>query len=671
MSSDLFVEIGTEELPARFVGPAMDGLAAAIEKLLGNIPHGAVRTFGTPRRIAVAVADVAEGRPAVERVVTGPPAAAAFKDGQPTATAEAFAKARGVAVGELFLVDTPKGKVVAARRVEGGEPTAQVVAAGLEDAVLSVPFKKSMRWGSGSARYGRPLHRVCAVYGGAPVEATVAGIFTTNTSVGHWLWAPQPFPVETVDAWLAQLRAGWVLADPAERRAEILRQLTERAEAQGALARFDEELLDEVTNLVEFPTTLVGRFDPTLLELPPRLLVESMKKNQRYFPLYRLSSAGEPTLTHEFLVVSNNPHGDPELIAEGNARVLAARFHDARFFYAEDRRKRLVEHGEKLAGMMWIRGLGTMAERQQALARAAEGVAKAVGADTVAAFSAGELCKCDLATLMVGEFPELQGHVGRLLAEAEGAPRDVALAIEESYLPRFAGDALPSTGAGRALALAERLTLLERAYAIGLAPKGSADPQGLRRAANGVVQIVLASSWRGDVADLFRAAGAPASAELIDFVLARLRATLQAEGHATDLVEAVMAAGATDMAWVAERVRALSRLAQAGTFGPVRVTFRRAAGLAKDHPATTVDPSFFEHDAEHALLRALDQLPDARDLDAMLADLGALRPVVDRFFDAVLVMHDDPRVRNNRLGLLRAVLAHFGRLADFSRLSSD
>lgn len=666
MSSELFIELGMEELPARFVVPAMEGLAAAVDRLLASIPHGAIRTFGTPRRIAVAVADVAAARPTVERVVTGPPVAAAFRDGQPTPAADAFAKARGVPVAELLRVDTPKGPVIAARKLEGGEPTTQVVAAGLEEAVLSIPFKKSMRWGAGAARFGRPLHHVCAVYGGETIETTVAGVFTTNTSSGHWLWGKEPFAVTDAAQWLAGLRARWVLADLAERRADMVRQLAEAAVTQGCEPRFDEELVDEVVNLVELPTVIVGRFDPTLLELPPRLLVESMKKNQRYFPLYRAGS-----LTHEFLVVSNNPHGDVALIAEGNARVLAARFHDARFFYAEDRRKRLVEHGAKLAGMVWIRGLGTMAERQQALAVAAQGLAGALGADTTAAFGAGELCKCDLPTQMVGEFPELQGHVGRLLAEGEGIDAAVAIAIEEHYLPRFAGDDLPRTGAGRALALADRLTLLARAFSFGLAPKGSADPQGLRRAANGVVQILLDAGLRIDVGALFAAAGTPASADLVEFVLARLRATLQGEGHATDLVDAVMATGGADVVHIAERVRAMSRMAKEGAFDPVRATFRRVAGLAKDHDGVDYDAALFQHDAEHALHAAFARLSPAEDAGQLLAELVQLRPVVDAFFDAVLVMCDDVAVRDNRLGLLRAIQAHFGQLADFSRLSSD
>ncbi len=658
-TGELFIEIGTEELPARFVDPAREGLSAAVVALLDGIPHGAVRTFGTPRRVAVAIADVALAKPSAEKLVTGPPVSA---DPAP------FARGKGVDPSALVQVDGPKGKVWAARVVTGGESTLGVLAAGLEGAVLGIPFKKSMRWGAGPARFGRPIRHVVALLGGARIDTTVAGIATTTESDGHWLLAPGRFPVVSADAWCDELAKRHVLADAAVRRDVIIGQLEALARAEGASTAFDADLLAEVVNLVEAPASIVGQFDAELLSLPPRLLVESMKVNQRYFPLMR-----DGRLTHRFLVVTNNAAGDADLIAEGNARVLAARFHDAKFFHAEDSRKPLAQHGERLSGMTWIRGLGTMAERQASVADAAVRLAAMLGAHAETVREAGALAKCDLATQMVGEFPELQGHVGRLLAEAQGHGPDVGSAIEEAYLPRHAGDATPSTPAGRALALAERLTLLHRAFAHGLAPKGSADPQGLRRAANGVVAIVLDAGWRGDIAGLFLAANdAAATGEVLDFVGARLRATLLGEGIPTDVVEAVLAVDATDMAHAAARARAMGARVRAGTFGPVRATFRRVAGLAKDHATPSWSASGFVDPSEHALAAAFAALPGAGgDVDAELAALSDFRPAVDGFFDRVLVMVDDADVRANRLGLLRAILARFSSLADFSRLSSE
>ncbi|MEN9786753.1 MAG: hypothetical protein RLZZ299_2017 [Pseudomonadota bacterium] len=658
-TGELFIEVGTEELPARFVDPAREGLAAAVVALLDGIPHGAVRTFGTPRRVAVAVADVALAKPSAEKLVTGPPVSA---DPAP------FARGKGVDPAALIQVDGPKGKVWAARVVTGGEATVGVVAAGLEGAILGIPFKKSMRWGAGPSRFGRPIRHVVALLGGARIDASVAGLATTTESDGHWLLAPERFAVVSADQWCAELSRRHVLADPATRREVIVGQLEALARAEGASTAFDPDLLAEVVNLVEAPATIVGQFDAELLSLPPRLLVESMKVNQRYFPLVR-----DGRLTHRFLVVTNNPAGEAALIAEGNARVLAARFHDAKFFHAEDSRTPLAQHGARLAGMTWIRGLGTMAERQGAVSEAAVRLAAHVGADATLVAEAGGLAKCDLSTQMVGEFPELQGHVGRLLADAQGHAPGVGAAIEEAYLPRHAGDATPATPAGRALALAERLTLLHRAFAHGLAPKGSADPQGLRRAANGVVAIVLDAGWRGDLGALFRAANdADASPEVLEFVGARLRATLLGEGIPTDVVDAVLAVDAADMAHAASRARAMGARVRAGTFGPVRATFRRVAGLAKDHADPTWSAAAFVDPSEHALASAFAALPAAGgDVEAELAALADFRPAVDGFFDRVLVMVDDAAVRANRLGLLRAILARFASLADFSRLSSE
>lgn len=670
--SELFVEVGTEELPAGSVLSAVQALAAGLVKLLGPIRHGQVRTFATPRRLAVAIANVERARPTVERLVTGPPVAQAFRDGAPGPVAEAFAKARGVNVGELLTVDGPKGPVIAVRRLEGGEATEEIVAKGLEEVVLAIPFKKSMRWTESRRTFARPIHSLCVLFGGQVVETSVVGVLSSGRSHGHWLYAGEGFDVTSADQYVAELRERWVLADVHERRTAVLEQLGRAAAQLETDAVFDTELVDEVVQLVEWPKTLIGHFHPSLLELPPRLLVESMKKNQRYFPVYR-----DGQLTDAFFVVSNNPFGDDDLIAAGNARVLAARFSDAHFFYAEDRKKPLAVHGERLAGMTWIRGLGTMADRQAALAEAAAGVATLLGADPFAARRAGSLCKSDLTTQMVGEFPELQGHVGRLLAHLDGEADDVALAIEESYLPRFAGDALPTSGPGRALALAERLTLLGRAFARGHAPKGSADPLGLRRAANGVVTLVLAANWRGPLSQLFAAANEPdADVAVYEFVLARLRASL-AEEAAVDVVDAVLAAprgqtpGEVDLALAAERVRGLEALVRSGAFTPIRLAFRRAAGLVKEHRDTSYDVTLLGGEAGIALHEALLALPVSADTASQLAALSALRPHVDRYFDAVLVMCDDVDSRSSRLGLLRSIVERFAGLADFTRLSGE
>ena len=667
--SELFVEVRCEELPARFIDTTRAALAAALTELLKGVAHGAVRSWSTPRRLAVAIADVAPARPVEEQLVTGPPAQAAYRDGQPTRAAEGFARGRGVPVEALEIVDGPKGPVIAARIQTGGESTVELVAAGLEAAILGIGFPKSMRWGSGSARWARPIHAVAALYDGQRIPATVLGAETVTETLGHRL-TPGPVAFTDSASWLAGLAAHHVAPDPVARRADIEQQLRAAATALGGEVR-DWDLLEEVVNLVEWPVVIQASFGAELLELPPRLLVESMKVHQRVFPVY-VGGA----LDHHFLVVSNQPFArEPDAtrtIADGNKRVLTARFYDARFFYAEDRRRGLAGYAEKLAGMQWIRSGGSMAEKAARVADRAAALAPLLGADVDVARQAGALCKTDLATQMVGEFPELQGHVGRLLSVLGGAPEAVALAIEEHYQPKGQGDALPGSAAGRAVALADRLDTLTGCFRLGLKPKGSADPLGLRRAAIGALQIVLGAGVRTTLPDLL-----DGDAELVTFVEARLRSLLQEE-FATELVNAVMETGDGDAVALRARLVALAALASTPEFGPLKTTFKRVMGLTKEHTAVDYAVEALAEPAEQALHVALLAVRDeARSLGAALqygaalAHLASLKQPVDRLFDEVLVMTEDAVVRHNRLSLLRAVADEFRLIADFTQLSVE
>jgi glycyl-tRNA synthetase beta chain len=669
--SELFIEVRSEELPARFVGPAIEGLAKAITGLLKGVSFGAVTTWATPRRLAVAIADVAEGKPATEQLITGPAVAAAYKEGVPTPVAIGFAKGKGVAVEELVTVEGPKGKVIAAKVKSGGERTADLVAAGLEGAILGLAFPKSMRWGSGRTRWGRPLHSIIALFDGAVIPATVAGIATGDTTLGHRL-TPGPLTVKGSADWLLQLRAHHVEPDLALRRARIVAQLQAAAAAEGATVQADEALIDQVTNLVEWPVTIPASFEASLLDLPPRLLVEAMSVHQRVFPLVT-----EGALRNTLLVVTNHPYAvsDPEAgatISTGNSRVLAARFYDARFFYAEDRKKRLDAHADKLVQRQWIRNGGTMADKAARLADRAAGLAAVFGAEADQAHRAGLLCKADLGTTMVGEFPELQGHVGRLLAGFDGEDAGVALAIEEHYQPRFSGDALPTTALGATLALADRLDNLDRYFFLGHRPQGNADPLGLRRNAVGLVTLLWSQGVRVSLGSLFGE-----NKEPVPFVLTRLRALL-CEEHATDLVEAVMASGDDDVVAIKARAVAMTALSKGADFGRLKTTFKRLMNITKEHDSVAFAPDALGEPAEQALAAAFAAVEagalakaEALDYTGALADLSTLQAPIDRLFTEVMVMAEDLAVRNNRLGLLKAIAASFGRIADWSRLSSE
>jgi glycyl-tRNA synthetase beta chain len=702
VSAELFVELRCEELPARMVRPAVEGLKAWLLGLLEGVGHGRVSTWATPRRLAVAIEDVASGRPVVEREVTGPPAAAAFRDGQPTDVALGFARSRGVDPSALRIVELPKrGPVVAASIREGGEQAVDLVRTGLGAVIEKIPFPKAMVWGTGGLAFGRPLHGIVALYGGRVIEGEAHGIRFGDTTVGHRL-APEPLRVTGSADWLAGMRERWVEPDFDVRRARIAGLLDEAAAELEADPIRDDALLEEVTNLVEWPVKVIGDFDADLLGLPPRLLVTSMRVHQRYFPVHR-----QGALTSRFVVISNNPVGKAALIAEGNARVLRARFHDARFFLAEDRHEPLAEHGAKLVQMRWIRGLGTMSDKQRRVAELARELAAWTGADPELAAEAGSLCKADLATQMVGEFPELQGHMGRLYAEHEGRPAAVATAIEEHYQPRFADDAVAATEVGATVALADRLDTLVGCFGIGMEPTGGGDPQGLRRAALGVARTVLAHGLRGSLrrrfADAIATFDAYAEANpdgfeawrkaaatrdpaalalaLVEFTLARLKAQKVAEGVSPDVVDAVLAVSDhdPDLVVVDRKLAALVAITGTPDFPVILTTFKRVlnitAAAGGDIPPPA--PSRATVAAELDLLARADRVSDEVEAAADRLDHGAalaailgLRPAVEAFFDAVLVNADDADVRALRLGILVKVADVFRRVADFSRIST-
>ncbi len=684
MSGELLVEVRCEELPASYIQPALKGLRDGVMGLLKGVPTGEVQLFSTPRRLAVSVKDVAEGRPQQEQVVTGPPLAAAQRDGEWTRAAEGFARGKGLTVEDLSIVEGPRGPVVAARVTSGGERTADLLAEGLDRVLRGLPSKKSMRWGTNDVRFARPLHQLIVVLHGERVPVLAAGLNSSNAVVGHRRSAMAAGPVATAEDYLAALRQRWVLADREERRRLVREGLEQAAVAENVELRLDDVLLEEVVDLVEWPVVVAGRFDEDLLELPDKLLEESMRVHQRTFPTWRGDA-----LSHVVLIVSNNPEGDPELIGEGNRRVLAARFLDAKFFLGEDRKVGLEGHAGKLAEMQWVRGLGTMAEKQARVADLAEDLAPSVGGDPVKARAAGERCKADLCSQMVGEFPKLQGHMGRLYAVADGVDPVVAQAIEDHYLPRHGADALPASGAGTALALADRLDTLAGCFRIGLVPKGSNDPQALRRAAIGVLLLVLERSDDASLGALFDRALSPLSEvkgvpadeareQLVGFSLGRLRALLQGAGHRTDVVDAVLAVGDDHPQRIRAAVEALSRLAGTEEFSELMLAFKRVLNISRDHEDASFDRAVFVESAEHALAdgvdaaaQAVDAAVSALDFDAALAQAVALKPVIDGFFDAVMVNADEPALRKARLGLVRRVADLFLAVADFRRIATD
>jgi glycyl-tRNA synthetase beta chain len=709
---DLLIELGLEELPARMVDPAVAGLRDLLLAALDGVAHGAVHTYATPRRLAVVVQDLAASQPFTEREVTGPAADKAFAaDGTPTPVGVSFAVGKGARAEDLRVVELPKrGKVAAVTLREGGASVVELIASAMAGIIEKIPFPKKMIWGEGGLSFARPLHYILATYAGEVISGEAHGIRFGNRTVGHRL-TPGPITAGNEVYWLAGLRNLNVEPDPAARRARVLQILADAASELGSDPIVNNELVDEVVNLVEWPVGVIGTFDADLLHLPPRLLVTSMRVHQRYFPVFQ---GGE--LTNRFVVISNNPFADAEVVAEGNARVLRARFYDARFFLREDQSKTLDAHGEKLGNMRWIRGLGTMADKGPRLGRIAAGIADQLGADGAIVQRAAALAKADLATQMVGEFPELQGHVGTLYARHQGEPAGVAAAIEEHYLPRNASDSLPATPEGRVLAIAERLDVLVGCFGVGIEPSGGGDPQGLRRAAAGLVSLLLGSGVAVDLPGLFsgaisafqatvheqsaavgseklqadwgawlklRGAGAVATDadtlrdRLVAFTITRFKAAQVERGRSADLVEAAFAgaSASTDVRALAARLDALAAFAGTERFVPILLTFKRLLNIVDDAtydvPTAGVDAVEVEllaatASAASVVDSAIVSLDYAAALDAVLA----LAEPVERFFVGVMVNDPDEAVKARRVGILIGVAAQFRRIADFSRIST-
>ncbi len=701
-SRELVVEIGCEELPASYVRPALAALEAGVVGLVEGLDHGPVRTFATPRRLAVCIEGLQPVRASSTKLVLGPPAVRAFSDGEPTKVGLGFARGRGVDAADLKIVNSPRGQVVAAEIVEGGERAVELIAAGLDGVVRGLAFPKTMEWGTSDVRWARPIHRVNAVYDGVRIDGVAAQLpFGEHTDL-HRLAEGRTAAFTGRADWLAALRAGAVEPDLWVREQQIRSLLVDATSTLGCDPIVDDELLEEVLHLVEAPTLVVGEFDAGLLELPHKLLVQTMRHHQRYFPVFR-----DGALSNDFVVISNNPWADAQRVAAGNARVLLARFDDAKFFFAEDRKQRLEARGDDLQRMRWIRGMGTMAHKQARVAALAEALAPHTGADPAVVARAGSLCKCDLVTHMVGEFPELQGHIGRLYADAQGEPEGVGLAIEESWLPAYASDAVANSPAGITLALADRLDTLASCFGIGLVPKGG-DPQGLRRAALGVVRTAIEAGQRLDLHQVVglavhnlhayvlaqpdgfdawtKARGTDSTAatdqdavvsELVAFILARFRASAIAAEVTTDVVDAVLATGDTDPVVLQAKVAALHGLSGNAEFTKIMITFKRVLNITRDAEYPAPPAGALTHSAERALHAAVDavettiaQAVAALDFGAALDAMLTLQKPVATLFDAVMVDSDDPTEKANRMGLLLRVGRTFLTLADFSRIST-
>ncbi len=688
-TATLLVEIGTEELPPKALSRLSEAFRSGIESGLekAGLAHGSMQALCSPRRLAVLIEALQSAQPDRVDERRGPALAAAFDgDGNPTKAALGFARSCGKQVDELERVETDKGTWLVARRLVEGQSAAELLPALVETALSGLPIPKRMRWGDRDEEFVRPVHWAVLLLDNAIVPGTVLGLTAGRTTRGHRFHCAEPLEIASAGDYIELLRdRGRVLVDFAERRAAIHEQVTELATGLGGRAVLEDGLLDEVTALVEWPVALAGSFEAHFLDVPAEALISTMQGNQKYFPV--VNEDGK--LLPHFITVSNIESRHPETVRRGNERVIRPRFADAEFFWNKDRKQALTDLEIRLKKVVFQERLGTLHDRAQRIAVLAAAISERTDGDPAEARLAGRLAKCDLLTDMVGEFPELQGIMGRYYARHDGLPDAVAVALEEQYRPRFAGDDLPATAIGRALALADKLDLLVGIFGIGQPPTGTRDPYALRRAALGVLRIILEGGLDLDLVDLLRMAHDgygdrlsenDTSEQVFQFLLDRLRGHYHDAGLGPDLFEAVVALRPSRPLDFDRRIRAVAAfrdLPEAESLAAANKRVRNILRQAEVERPGVPDLAALQEPAERDLAEALASHaaavePDLAmgDYTAALTDLAGLRPAVDRFFDEVMVMAEDQAVRNNRLALLGQMSALFLRVADLSRLQS-
>jgi glycyl-tRNA synthetase beta chain len=705
---ELLFEIGCEEIPAGMIGKACGDLKAILAKHLAanglieeSSSESSIETFGAPRRLVAVAGAVRLRQEDVTKEIVGPPKSVAFDNvGEPTRAAMSFAEKQGVPISQLVFVNTPRGECLATRQVVVGRPTAQILEEILPVVIREISWPRSMYWtGKDGARFIRPIRWIVAVLDGKPAPVSFAGLLAGNRTQGHRFLGKKDIPVANSADYEAKLRANFVLPRPEERKGKIEAEIRALASRKGLRAHEDPGLLESVTYLNEYPTVILGAFDPAYLELPEEILVTVMRGHQKYFAL----ESRKGNLAANFLAVINLPSDAKGFVRAGHERVLRARFADARFFWEADQKIPLGDYLPRLGAVTYERRLGSYGakvERMRALARWLSeqwfnaGIAKAHVAD---ADRAAELAKCDLVTEMVREFPELQGVVGGLYARAQGEPEAVSTAVYDQYKPVGLDDPLPRNLTGCAIAMADKLDSVVACFAVGAIPTGSSDPFALRRAALGIVKIVLEQKLPLSVSAAISASARflkeyephietseAVQKQVLEFLLERARYMLkERRGFAYDEISAAFAAGADDLVDAIERVAALQAIRSSKNFVPLAASFKRIRNILQKSAGTSganggVNADLLREPAELQLQMVAQKIGNEasryrreKKYRAALEKISELRPAVDFFFDKVLVMAEDETVRRNRIALLAGLLKEFSTIADFSELSGE
>ncbi len=685
----LLIEIGHEELPARFVNFSgsrlLEGLLRVFQE--ANLDHGPARWLATPRRTAVLIHEVPEATPERVEEVQGPPRKVAYDaEGRPTRALEGFLRKLGISEKDVEIRQVGNREYVVGRVVRPPVPLADILNQHLAALLEGIPFAKTMRWGP-PLRFPRPLRWLVVLHGSEVLPVEVAGLQAGRHTYGNRLAAPGPFELPEAEAYEEVLKSAFVIPDFQERRAAVLQEIQRAAaEVQGRPVD-DGELVDEVTNLVEHPTAILGRYAPEFLQLPAPIVITAMKQHQRYFAV--LHPEDEERLLPYFVAVINNPKADPELVRRGLEEVLVARLEDARFYFETDTRRRLEERVEDLKSVVWFKGLGSVYDKVQRVRALVDHLVTLltprISLDVEALRRAALLYKADITTEMIRdgkEFTKLEGTIGRYYALKDGEPEAVAHIIEQCHRPRFSGDRLPERIEAALLGIADRVDTLVALLSTGYEPTGAQDPMGLRRLAYGLIDLILAFRLPLDLDRLFGAAdfSGEARQRAVDFVLRRFDHYLEErEGIRYDIVDAVIGSGIRNLLVLADRARVLHRMMQEKPedFEKLVIGQKRLANILKTSPPEPgePDPTLFEKPEEEALYRRVLEVEprylqflDQGAYDRALSLLLETRPYIDAFFDHVFVMVDNPEVRQNRLRLLEKTRSLYARFADFSRI---
>jgi len=688
MPRTLLLEIGTEEIPARFMPHILEAMEKSMDSLLNEsrITHGPIKAMGTPRRLVTLVKDVNEQQEEIITKITGPPRKAAFKeDGTPTRAALGFARSQGVDLQELKVVSTEKGEYVYVEKHERGDRTINILPSVLEKFLKGLSFPKSMKWNRSGIRFARPVRWILALFGEDVIPVSFAGIKSDRITRGHHFMSPEPVEIKNAEDYVSRIRRHFVIVDHGERKKKIEEDIQSIASRKGGRITGNGSLLDEVTFLTEYPVAVCGTFDTRYLILPRELLITVLREHQKCFSI---EDAAKKLLPY-FVAVSNIETENMDLIVKGYERVIGARLADAEFFFQVDTRKSLDEYASTLDQVVFMAGLGTMLDKQERLKVTGKKLVQEFGYANLehVVIRASEICKADLMTEMVGEFPELQGIMGKEYALHHGESEEVALAIYEHYLPRFSGDSIPETPAGKILSIADKIDNIIGCFATGNVPTGSNDPYAVRRQALGIINIIIEGKHFLSLRELINTAidaygdkiEKARKTNLIEaiseFFMERLYAFLVASGYRYDCVRAVLSIKPDDIYDAYLRIKALNEMRKGPEFTSLAISFKRVINIIPENFQGSVKKEHFVAPEElnlyttyEAIKVKIQEAIMVHDYDEAFRYAGSLKPHIDLFFDKVLVMDKDETLRNNRLALLKELKDLFYTLADFTQI---